>query len=847
MQEGRHAATELIGRDDDILRFKRLLFDTDVLVFTGASGVGKTSMLQVGLVPGLRESGYTVVLCNQWSRRSSEIAEIVEMTTSQLDPADKADRLLQALLTEKLPVRARLGLTEGGDLLSTLDRSYGDKCVVVLDQFEELMRYRPDAFQWVLRWIEKAAVTDVRVVISLRVEYEHQLGGHAGLRLGPFSQKRFELAPITSPEHVARIIEGPHVRTTASDDVVRGDITLGASRRIVDAWVAAGVDGMPQDRGLLHLQALLFVLWRRVEGRRIEASDLTRYFRHQEGAALFHTALAEAVAVSVDLCSQTCASAGIPDVLTARTKHYVRAISAHLSSGGFKVDHSREDLGRLVVRRDGTQDLPDQFRSTAERARLALATRVDESIVGGSPTRGDDQKDTDNRDWLAVERHGLMGGVESARDEHELTAGVLLGRSPIESHVEEYRAFHFAIEWLRMSQLVRITTPEQGKTMVSLVHDLFGAGLIQWSAAVGDTSGGLTAEEAVHQFSALRGVRMSWQNRVDETFLNGRLLVNQRWKFCEVSADLRDVTFVNCDLQGTVFRRCTFNGVQFVNCILDDVEMLDCTVVGSPSPTPSSTDIPPEDRDRLGSRPSFLVDDADVVQALRWYAEPRQDVSADLRILSEPEVAAVVTDSKGSPSELPFERQPGGLTMFGGRLSSLKIRSCTFVRSGQISLRHVAGTSVEFAEQTHARLSMFDAALRGLTITRPVEHSQRSRPRDFVLDFTESHIINTWFGVGLRGRATFDSCVVWQLFNAADPKDFTVRTPLSRQYGAVNVGALPGDQELPMSALTLGVAEPTDLAPAWDGRASVDEASRKIDYRRYSRERMTDDSGGRDN
>ena len=194
MKEDRYTDRELVGREDDVTRFKRLLFDTDVLVFTGSSGVGKTSLLQVGLVPELRKAGYTVTICNKWARRSDEIAAIAR---DGGDPAAQADRLLRALLADAIPVRARLAIGDGGDLLAALDTYYRDRCVVVLDQFEELIRYQPDAFQWLLRWIEKAASeTKIRVVVSLRVEYEHQLNGVSGLRLGPFSQKRYELAPI---------------------------------------------------------------------------------------------------------------------------------------------------------------------------------------------------------------------------------------------------------------------------------------------------------------------------------------------------------------------------------------------------------------------------------------------------------------------------------------------------------------------------------------------------------------------------------------------------------------------------------------------------------------------------
>ena len=729
MKEGRYSVGELVGRDDDVTKFKRLLFDTDVVVFTGSSGVGKTSLLRVRLVPELRESGYTVVVCNVWSRRSDEIAAIVR---ESVDPATKADMLLRALLADSIPARARLGLADGQDLLAALNTYYRDKCVVVLDQFEELMRYQPDAFQWLLRWIEKAASqTKIRIVVSLRVEHEHQLNGREGLRLGPFSQKRYELPPIVDPEHIRQIVDGPN----ASDDELGVDqpvISPGARKKIVTAWTKAGLEGSPQDRGLLHLQALLLVLWTRVGGRCIETADIARHFPKLDGAALFKTALAEAVAVSVDKCIACCVSVGIPDVLAARTKHYVRAISAYLSSGGFKVDLARENLAQLVVFRDSLHDLSSGSRQDTEPARKELATLVDESMADEPTSDG-----VETVDWITVQRQQLLvrtdevPELDKSPDPDDLSAGVLLGRSPVESLLEEYRSFYFAVEWLRICELIRITTPEADKTMVSLIHDLFGDGLIRWSSAAIGNHSGVTVEDAVNQFSALRGVRISWKNETDTKRLSeSPLLVNLRWKYCDVAADFKDLTFVNCDFQGTVFRDCTFEGVHFANCTLDDVEFIDCTVAGSPTLMPSSADFPREERSRLGTQPSFLlmphtVTESDslraVLKSLSWYAEPRKELTTKSALYSFTAGLAARPSSRFDKERgLSFEAHSGGLTMLGGRLSSLKVRNCDFGSDGWMSLRQVAGTSVEFAEQTHLRLETFDTAIRGLTITRPV-------------------------------------------------------------------------------------------------------------------------------
>jgi hypothetical protein len=379
---------------------------------------------------------------------------------------------------------------------------------------------------------------------------------------------------------------------------------------------------------------------------------------------------------------------------------------------------------------------------------------------------------------------------------------------------------------------------------------LFGDGLIRWSSAAIENHSGVTAEDAVNQFSALRGVRMSWKNGTDtKRVRESPLLVNLRWKYCDVAADFKNLTFVNCDFQGTVFRDCTFEGVQFVNCTLDDVEFIDCTVAGSPTLMPSSADFPREERSRLGTQPSFLlmphtVTESDslrtVLKSLSWYAEPRKELTPKSALYSFTAGLAARPSSRFDKERgLSFETHSGGLTMLGGRLSSLKVRNCRFGSDGWMSLRQVAGTSVEFAEQTHLRLETFDTAIRGLTITRPVDAGEPTDDDAFRLALRMSAFVNTWFGVGLTGTAVFDDCMVLQMLNAADPPGpkggtnertpgFEVTLPNTPNFGVVNTVAVTTDEDADE------LESPEDAKRSLGAmRPIVREISKKIDYRRY--------------
>jgi len=67
---------------------------------------------------------------------------------------------------------------------------------------------------------------------------------------------------------------------------------------------------------------------------------------------------------------------------------------------------------------------------------------------------------------------------------------------------------------------------------------------------------------------------------------------------------------------------------------------------------------------------------------------------------------------------LDWAPQHGGLTMYGGRLSSLMVRSGRFRDGGELALRHIAGSSLDITEQGPAKIQIFGSSIRGLSISR---------------------------------------------------------------------------------------------------------------------------------
>lgn len=844
MRAGRDDRSALVGRDDDLDTIVQLIKDTPVVVLTGASGVGKTSVLQLGLLRTLKGAGYTVLVCDDWNR-SSEVPSV--------------DSLIYREAADQLSPLARLSLGDGRGLLDTFEELYSDHAVIILDQFEELIRYQRKEYQKVLRWIERAASkTNVHIVISLRVEYEYELNGPSGLKVGPFDRIDYPLPPITDRRWIKEIIDGgtrdPEVPAINDD----------SRNLLLDAWESAAGPDAASERGLLHLQALLFVLWMTKakdlptialsagpEGDDAgdEGDDAGDELTHalarlasvgeenestwtdSDASDLFSRALARAVHVLLGECREACSPSkdgswpGLDPVLSVRALALAQSMSGFLSSGGYKVSQAREDLASFAIFSQGASAL-EQYAPNVKAAGKKLADLVDSS----APSALDD--DTEVFDWLSESRADL--GLEPPTgwpwemDPRDVAGGVLLGLRPEDSLIEEFRSFYFALEWLRICELVRITTPFRGKTMVTLIHDLFGGGLVEWSRSV--TQG---ADVAVHQFAAIRGVELEWKKNLASSTISEPVVANLRWRTCDVRADFEQVTFVNCDFRGTRFLGSSFRGASFVNCMLDDVEFLECTIIGSPSSETESSEQP----DRP---PSFFIRYAppSLLSSLQWYREPRrqgedsQQSDEEIGLYSQTAgIAAVPANCSIDKRVMLLEPQTEGLSMFGGRISSLKVRACTFQAGGRLALRHVAGTSIEFADQMQARVDIQGAAIRGLTITRPIDPDdekwadqliEQPDPR-FELNFNHSKIINAWFGVGLSGTATFDDCLMLQVFNAADRDAFKVVTKESSPYGVVNVEPFEPDDPKnvkPPTAESLG-----------DLRTLVREASSAIDYR----------------
>ncbi|MES9538041.1 trypsin-like peptidase domain-containing protein [Actinomadura sp. NPDC000600] len=160
-------ADSFFGRADDIERITRLITERPVVTVTGPSGVGKSSILQAGVVPRVREDGGTaVVLFRPGQGRTALHALAQSLIPGRHRPAERLDQV-DAMAAH---------LERGGmpDLLTVfLQHLNADRLVLVVDQFEEILNAPKEertAFAKALAHAEQPR-SPLAVLFALRADY----------------------------------------------------------------------------------------------------------------------------------------------------------------------------------------------------------------------------------------------------------------------------------------------------------------------------------------------------------------------------------------------------------------------------------------------------------------------------------------------------------------------------------------------------------------------------------------------------------------------------------------------------------------------------------------------------
>ena len=211
---GRDEEDLFFGRDREARDLCSLVVAHPIVLLYAASGAGKSSLLNAGLIPLLEQRGYDVLPPAREGGRIPDAIKTTEVNnvyvfnvlSSWAGPSVDPRQLVKADIAGFLARRPRRKDADGEPVLR----------VVLLDQFEELFTFAPERWQEraaLIRQLAEALEKDplLRVVIVMRRENLAQLETYARL-LPQGLRTRFPLEPLR-PEAAQEAIEGPLART----------------------------------------------------------------------------------------------------------------------------------------------------------------------------------------------------------------------------------------------------------------------------------------------------------------------------------------------------------------------------------------------------------------------------------------------------------------------------------------------------------------------------------------------------------------------------------------------------------------------------------------------------------
>ncbi|TMJ92616.1 MAG: ATP-binding protein, partial [Alphaproteobacteria bacterium] len=225
---GREEEELFFGRDREARDLCSLVVAHPIVVLYAASGAGKSSLLNAGLIPLLEARGYEVLPPARVGGRIPDAVKNVgvdnvyafNVLSSWAGPSVDPGELVKADIVRFLAARPHREDAAGEAVLR----------IVLLDQFEELFTFAPE------RWRERGALIRqlcdalehdprLRIVLVMRREFVAQLETYAPL-LPQGLRTRFPLDQL-GPKAAQQAIEGPLARTDRN-------IEPEASQRLVE-------------------------------------------------------------------------------------------------------------------------------------------------------------------------------------------------------------------------------------------------------------------------------------------------------------------------------------------------------------------------------------------------------------------------------------------------------------------------------------------------------------------------------------------------------------------------------------------------------------------------------------
>lgn len=771
----------LVGRDAEIKRVARAVLDRQLVIIDGYSGTGKSSLLANGVFARLKTFGFTVFPISSWGG-------LKQAAVSDID----------VFISREIKVELK---EEEKSICRALDKQYGESAVLVLDQFEEMLReqeqpLRSAMAEWIVSSINQYRI---HIVISLRTDSIHRLEPLLrGVR--PFSQERVHIEELTLESDIRSIITQTQSKYS-SEMVIRPK----AADQLWKLWSDENNNPPP----LLCLQACLFALFFRAQDDTVSSAttspsrmrdrdivpigvkhidDLKKdHKRFAAGQNFFFYALRDAVRARITQAERAAREADWDKYLVEGTCELVKRMAPLLSSGDHRVPISFSELayrvlddelrvlqGALLEKKGGNHE---RAKAATREDQYKLVAKIFKSVRAGR---------------VRSSRQGSREAVP-----RDVTAGPMMGKTAKESLQRELERVVFAVKWLIDLKLLR----EDNSGILLLIHDGAGAALNAWANAAN-----VNPLSATRRLTGSRGERFNWGDnplqgeegkKEDPDFL-----INLNWRECRITASIRHVVFVNCDFTASKFDNCTLEGVTFINCILDDANFEKCRIVGE-----ARLRLPRENKNNkegvIQLAPSFMVEAPSEAKNFARYLKPQKGEVFFSDMAGEP--ASLVDNvpigfqgemlakfvapqnlnlraDHGALDQINRDVPPveGGVAIVGGRICFLTLYQCYSDEvkedKGALAFHRVAGGGLDIVDFS-GTINICDAAVRGISVSADT----KAQNEPVLLKVRDSLVVNTCFSQSLNGSAIFDNCIVFALLNAnkmsgsgGKGQDFTV-------------------------------------------------------------------------